>query len=250
MAFSLIGTPVSARSATSPATTPTYDTTGADLLVAIVAHNTAAGGTPAVSDNKTGNTWNALTPYDSGGSLMYIRIYWCSPVDVGSGHTVTFSTGGTFAYASVWFTAWSGAHASPFNKENGATTNATTSLQTGSVTPDQDNSLVIAALSFANITITPTISGGGFSTVEGTTSGSPDNTANRASWAYVVQAAAAASGPTFDWGATSAAAAATIAVFKPFVVPPPDTWLPASFVADGPTDLYIPAGMTPPDKVT
>lgn len=250
MAFSLIGTPVSVRSATSPATTPTYDTTGADFLVAIVAHNTAAGGTPDVTDSKS-NSWTAATAYTNVSSGQEIRLYYSLPTSVGSGHTASFSTGGTFAYASVYFAAFSGAATSSvFNKESGENINAGTSIQAGSVTPDQDNSLLIAAMAFGHLSVTPTISGGGFSTVEGPTSGSPDNGASRLAWSYVIQTTASASNPTWDFGATSTAAAATIAVFKPFVEPPPTTWLPVTFVADGPTDLYIPAGMTPPDKVT
>jgi hypothetical protein len=248
MAFSLIGTPVSARSATSPATTPTYDTTGADFLVAIVCHHNAAGGTPAVSDSKS-NTWTPLTAYDAGVNGQNVRLYYSIPSSVGSAHTATFSTGGSFAYASVFFTAWSGAaQSSPFDVEAGTTSASMTTLQPGSVSPGQDNSLVITALAFSNVSANITISGSGFSTVEETTSGSPDNGAMRGAWDYVIQTTATAANPT--WASDlSIGAATTIAVFKPFVEAPPLSWLPVSFVADGPTQFYVPAGMTPPDKV-
>ena len=248
MSFSLIGTPVSVRGATSPQTTPTYDTTGADLLIAIVCHHNAAGGTPAVSDSK-GNTWTPRTAYDAGGNGHNVRIYYSVPTSVGSGHTAAFSTGGTFAYVSLFFAAFSGAHATPYDVENGAIGSADTTQQPGSVTPNQAGSLIISALAFGNVSVTPTISGGGFSAAQDLTSGSPDNGAERGTWAYIIQGSASASNPSWDTSPTTIGWAGTNAVFKPAGGggggEPTLSWMPVTRVVQGQPWKAVASGMTP-----
>ena len=111
-------------------TSGNLDTTTANLLLVVVA--TFSTG-PTVSDSKS-NTWNALTAQSGSGNL---QAFWSAPISVGSGHN--FTTNGTFS--SIWIGAYSGAHASPFDVENGSVG----SNQPGSVTPANASSLLVCA---------------------------------------------------------------------------------------------------------
>lgn len=117
------------------ATTGGINTTGADLLVIAVGHY---AGTPTVSDSN-GNTWTPLTQYGASGNRS--RIHWCVPVTVGAGHTFTVTGAGLVPAIAVL--AFSGAYATPYDTENGATSN-----QTGSVTPSEDNEVLVSTLCF------------------------------------------------------------------------------------------------------
>lgn len=140
MAVSFLANAASASGAPSTVTTSPIDTTGADFLFLLVACD--AGANPTVSDNK-GNTWTALTSYVNGANIR-IRPYYCIPSSVGSGHT--FIATGSFVYASVLVEAFSGVkQTSPLDVENGASGFAST-LQPGSVTPSENNELLISCL--------------------------------------------------------------------------------------------------------
>lgn len=194
----------------SPAITAAMDSTGADLLVAVVSQWAGATDT-TVTDNKSNNwTGGALT--GRGSNTGRTRIWWCKPTSVGSGHTFT-SNNAADIYGTIIGMAFSGAHASPFDVENGNGADiAVTSTQPGSVTPSQANSLIIAACSPADQSLFPYGIDSGFTEadeVEGVTS-----TIEGLIAAYLIQGAAAAVNPTFSWTVATNPGAA-IAVFKP-----------------------------------
>lgn len=186
-------------------TTGAVDTSGADLLVVTVSDGFGAIGT--VTDSKS-NTWNALTTYTQGATGGRVTIYYAYNPNVGSGHTFTYA--GANVFCAVEMTAWSGALLTdPFGTENGATTAGATSLSTGSVTPSEDNMLLISVLSFgasntAAINSSFTISHQGNYSAATNYGGAQ---------AYKVQSSAGAENPQWSWGASTAAAAA-IATFK------------------------------------
>jgi hypothetical protein len=96
-----------------------------------------------ISDSKS-NTWTPLTSHARN------RIYFAAAPTVGSSHNLTAtSTGAGNDYPSFCWAAFSGTQATwVFDYlENGNATPSATSLNTGSLTPSQDNELVIAALS-------------------------------------------------------------------------------------------------------
>src|SRR5262245_31953689 len=95
-------------------TTGAIDTTGATLLILVVGQESAVADC-AISDSK-GNTWNALTEQVEGAGRG--AIYWSRPTSVGSGHTFTAEQ--TNSFPAICVEAWSGAHASPFDQQNGA----------------------------------------------------------------------------------------------------------------------------------
>lgn len=201
MAISLI-TSISAVGDPSTVTTGSVDTTGANLLVVALA--CSAAGSPTISDSK-GNTWTALT---LSALTVKSQIYYTLNPTVGSGHT--FTSSGSFVYASIAAAAFSGVKtSSAFDQENGATASAST-IATGSVTPTENNELLIAALGF-NGSGTPTSIDTSFTQIESQNFGSGNNYG--VSLAYRVLATAGATNPT--WTRTNSNAnAARIATFK------------------------------------
>lgn len=206
MAFTLINAStggVGVNSSTSGA----ISTIGADLLVFSAGWYDGVTTDVTVADNQTGNTWNALTKQFAGSIAS--RIWWCVPIDTDASHTVTASGASTFSGSQL--TAWSGANSSPVDQQNGATGSGTTQA-TGSITPSQDNCLIIAHGTFAaapqasytidsGMTVT-----GGVSFSVGVNEGSAQ--------AYKVQTTAAAINPTWDPQTIAMAMCATIASFK------------------------------------
>jgi hypothetical protein len=199
MAYALLGhAAAGAASGNAAATTAGFDTTGATLLTAAISDYSADSST--LSDSKVGNTWTPLTLQTSGPSR--IRIYYCVPTSVGSGHTAT-ATPASFSYCTVAFAAWSGAHATPFDTQNGAAGVA----QPGSVTPSVDNCLIFQALTHSDSA--PTINGG-YTVLD--TVALASSVHFGIGVAYLIQTTAGATNPT--WVAPTAPSA-SCAVFKP-----------------------------------
>lgn len=189
---------------TSSGTTSAVTTTGAKLIVLVVA---GSPGSMSVSDSKS-NTYTQLTPQDELSALDGIQFYVLNPT-VGSGHTFTING----VFSSMCELAFSGVTA--FDKEGGApAVGSVATLQPGSLTPAVANSLFITACSLnTSSTVTAGDLGAGF-----TQAGFLDFTSGQyygVCVAYAIQVG----GPTAlnpTWGATNTAlATATMAIFKP-----------------------------------
>lgn len=181
-------------------TSPAIDTTGANLLIGMVSWRDTTSTT--FTDSK-GNAWNPLTVRLSGTFSNRLR-YCDTPPTVGSGHTATASATNSRPLLGLW--AFSGAHATPYHSENGATSGSATSIQPGSVTPPEDNCLIFTGMHNDSGPV-QSISGYTsltFAYVSNTTAGGG---------AYVIQTTAAAENPTWSWSGARECAA-TIAVFK------------------------------------
>jgi RHS repeat-associated protein len=166
-----------------------------------------------LSDNK-GNTWTPLTASTVTGTVTE-RLYYVANPTVGSGHT--FSDTGTSNFASICVAAFSGvATSSPFDKENGATSSAST-IQTGSVTPSLNQELLVSGLGWnvARTTYPPTLDS---SFTVSTSSNFLASNHYGCSIGYLVQSNAAAVNPTWSLGSAQSDAA-RIATFKPLVTP-------------------------------
>jgi len=182
-------------------TTDAVDTSGANLIV--ISATTFGSGAITPTDSK-GNTWTALTSHNQGS--YFSRFYYCASPTVGTGHTFTLSGVGSYPVLSAM--AFSGAlGASPADQENGAGTASGTSLATGSITPSEDNCVVVA----------------GISTDPGTGHAMSGYTVAQSDWvnsehigggiSYLVQTTAAAANPSWSWTGASAGVA-SIASFK------------------------------------
>jgi hypothetical protein len=183
-------------------TSDAIDTSGATFIAVAVSHYLNPSG--ALSDSK-GNTWNARTTYGSG--TYFITEYWCRPTSVGSGHTFTVAALAS-TYPAIAIMAFSGGEASPYDTENGVANASFTTLQPGSITPSQNNCLVVSAISWSSAT-TCSINGG-FSTPQFVKNGSGGLWVGQS---YLIQTTAAAANPTWTLDGVNSGAA-TSASFK------------------------------------
>lgn len=126
-------------------TTDAIATTGANLLIVSAAWYPGSTSEPTLSDS-AGNTWTPLTVQTAGN--ISSRLYYSYGGTMSGAHTFTFA--GADIYASIQVAAFSGASASPFDVENGDIATSASSLATGSVTPSQANTLVVAGLGHEN----------------------------------------------------------------------------------------------------
>jgi hypothetical protein len=190
-------------------TSGSIDTTGASLLVMHVS-TYSQGPDPTVSDSK-GNTWTALTAQDPPVSEPRSQLFYVANPTVGSGHT--FTVAGTGIFHVTCAAAFSGAlTVSPFDQQNGARSDAAaTSLQPGSVTPTEDNELVVTGIATGSGSSGAYTVGSSFTK---TNEAAYANSVNEGGGlAYLVQGTAAAVNPQWSWTG-SALRSATIATFK------------------------------------
>lgn len=205
MAFS--STPIANNEArgVNGGTSPSADTTGANLLVLSACWYNGTTTDVTVSDSKS-NLWTPLTKVTE--SALSARIWYCAGPTVGSGHTFTVAGSGTFAIMHM--TAWSGAHATPFDSESGASNISTTSQQPGSVAPLTPNSLLITSFGFTSVGVYTVNSSYTISDRRSFSSGASEGGAQ----AYLLMGSPSFSNPTWSTGGGAGTAIALIAIFK------------------------------------
>lgn len=204
---SLIANTGAGSAAGNTITTSAIDTTGANLLVLSVSDsNSVAIGT--VSDSK-GNTWTPRTAYS--GATARTKLFYVASPTVGSGHTFTYTVTGSFP--TICVIAFAGAHATPYDTENGfaQTSSPGGTINPGSITPSEDNCVLVSSLMALDNNAGSTIDSG--FTISNTV-----NFAGGAHYegamAYIIQTTATAKNPTWSGIETGALAAATVASFK------------------------------------
>lgn len=228
MAFSLIANTSAGSSGGSSVTTSGIDTTGANLIVLETSNYHTIGTSITVSDSK-GNTWSALNTY--GPTNTESKLYYCLNPTVGSAHTFTITSNGGSTYPSIAVSAWSGAHASSsFDQQNGNNVAASSTLQVGSVTPTENDELIITGCAF--------YAGGTLSIDNGMTITNQTNysagNCMGVGLAYKIQTTAAAINPTWTHSVTFTDGAASIATFKVGVTPKsviPNSSVPVAILA-------------------
>lgn len=207
MAYALVAN-VAVQGGINGATSGAINTTGADLLVAVVAGLT--GTTPTFTDSK-GNTWTALTK-QSTASDGASQLFYCQGAIVGTGHT--FATAGASTYSGCAMAAFSGSVSSPFDIENGSQNSGSPSaILPGSITPNFANELVVCSAE-TNLNT-------GFATAAAIDSSfiitdrisSLSNQSFAFGLAYIIQTAASAVNPTWSW-TSGFQASCCIASFK------------------------------------
>lgn len=207
MAFSYLVSAFKQGSSAGSGNTSALDTTGANLLPAVVVdYQSAAQVTP--TDSKS-NTWTALT--SAFNSTFDRTTIWYSNTTanpaVGSGHT--FAANGTGTYASISVAAFSGAASSPLDQQNGTAGSVAATVSTGSVTPGQDNELLVFGLGGVQ---TETISVDVGTLLQQGPYSNGVTFCN--AYAYQTQTTATARNPTFSWGGASHFCSAVIGTFK------------------------------------
>lgn len=183
MAFAIVAHTVAGSPNGANVTTSAINTTGADLIVIAVA---TFGGLIDPSDNKS-NTYTALTGQGGGGGYG-VQLFYLHAPTVGSGHTFSVSAS---SFQAICVIALSGSAASPFDQESGSAG----SVQPGSITPAEDNEILITCLTTSDAGA-QTIDGG--FTTDGTyQAGSTGNNVGLAV-AYLIQTTATAKNPSWD----------------------------------------------------
>jgi hypothetical protein len=204
---------VSARSTDgSSVTTGSIDTTSATGIVIAVADFVSNAHT--LSDSE-GNTYDgSLTAYDDTG-LGQIKLYFHKNPTTDAAHTFTVSSPGGNCFPAIVVVAFSGTDTATFydGTQNGlGSASTSTTRQPGSITPSEDDCVVVSALVMAE-PITATISGGGFSAVDDQeifTGGQSLGVA----LAFAIQTTATATNPTWAWDGTLKTTCAAIAAFR------------------------------------
>jgi hypothetical protein len=142
-------------------TTSAINTTGADLIVIVVA---SYNGTVSPTDSQT-NTWTA-GPLGSNG-LYQIDTYYCVSPTTNASHTFSFSESTTYPGIAVY--AASGVDTGDaFEASNWSNTGAT-----GSITPVNDGALIITGLCHDNTFASTSVTG--FTVDTGTDYGGSNN---------------------------------------------------------------------------
>jgi len=191
MAFTTPITNTGARSSNSNSvTTSSVDTTGATLLVLCV-QDYAVESLLTPTDSKS-NTWTQRGTYNNG--VARVTVWDCIAGTVGSGHTFSYGNS-TARYPSIVMQAWSGNAASPFDQINGSSGNGT-SGSPGSITPSENDCLVITTLNIQAETSDPTYPSGYTGTNREYNNG---GLAFGYGMAYVVQTTATATNPSWSW---------------------------------------------------
>ncbi len=188
-------------------TSSAIDTSGASLLV-LGCHDFDTAALSVITDSKS-NTWVPRTSYLNTGLERITLFYAQGSITVGSGHTFTATR--TLAYPSIYAASFSGVHATPYDTENGAASLSAAGFAPGSITPSEDNCLIISAVVTGSAgTAAPYTVGSGMTLLD-------ELGANSGGWgggmAYKIQTSTAAINPTWSYTDTQRAAA-TIASFK------------------------------------
>jgi hypothetical protein len=213
VAFNLIAHTGASSGNTNDVTTSGINTTGADLLVVAIADYAPNFPPLELLTDSNSNVWSSTTGYNSSDVVSHTLFkYVISPV-VGSGHTFTLTT--LTAYPAICVAAFSGVDAgNAFDAHNGNGSNSgITSFQTGSISPDSDNELLVAALSYAD-TLSSAVSIDSSFTIADEAVYNPPNGSGDV-LAYKIQTSAASENPTWSWtGSTSRGVAAAICSFR------------------------------------
>lgn len=190
-------------------TSSAINTSGASLLVMFVASYSAVA-LPTITDSK-GNTWTPRTRYGPGTALSSSAFFYAENPMVGSGHTFTATGPGVNDFPQICIIAFSGtATSSVYDTENGNNgSTGASSIQPGSVTPSQNNEVVVTGFTSIN-TMTAGINGG--FTISDQASNVPSQHFG-GGIAYLIQTSAAAANPTWTLGET-VDVSASIATFK------------------------------------
>lgn len=198
-------------------TSNSVDTTGATLLVVLGA-NYQGSPAPAITDSKS-NSWTGPVVSASHTDTERVSIWYSIPTSVGSGHTFTATQ--TTSYPSILVYGFSGGAASSvFDQSNGNTVSGPSTIQTGSVTPSQDNELLMTVVSSGDGTGASTIDSG-FSLKESVLYSAGLRFGCAVS--FKIQTAAGAENPTWTMAAATSASA-VIATFKAADVATGNPW--------------------------
>lgn len=205
--IALVAHAIAGSGGTSSATTAGVNTSGANFLV-VVAVDLAGGSQSAISDSY-GNTPYLQLTSQSATVRETISFYYSATV--GAGHTFTASGGTVSAIAAA---AFSGVlTTNPVDVQAGTNNSGSATIQPGSITPTQNNELIISGIGGYVVAGSET-----YSIDSGMTITDQQGLIGGASFglalAYKVQTTAAAINPTWTVSSSAAGLSATNGSFK------------------------------------
>lgn len=184
-------------------TTDPINTTGADLLIIGGAYHNPAGA-PTESDSES-NGYTDLTA-SAGGNGSARMHYKTNPV-TDAAHTATYALSGS--YNSILFAAFSNVLDAAPEAETGAGNASATTIQPGSITPSEDNCVLITVCEYVAASGVPTINSG-FTVI-----GYINHASNYSvAMAMKVQTTAGAENPTWTAPGSADRIASRMACFK------------------------------------
>lgn len=216
MAITLVASISAGSAAGNDITSGAIDLSAANFIAAWLAWKAIGSGNDNITDSQ-GNTYVRQTPSSNGSDISLRHDYVASP-SVSASHTVTGDVTPTgTSIPSVGMAGFSGVHATPADGENGSN-GTTNSINTGSVTPSQNGSLIIASVGVDRDPVSVGVNNGFtlFAVNSGSVAFSSGNH-QAIHVAYLIQAVAASVSCTFALG-TFANVAARISVYKPAAV--------------------------------
>lgn len=153
MSFSIVSHTIAGSADNNTVTTPPISTVGSDFIALLV--TTYVGGGPVPFDDGS-NLWTPGTRIGVGDSEL--QFWWKRSPITGASHTFSVSATGT--YPAIAVVALSGSAASPFDAENGVKApGSSNTIATGSVSPTEDNEILLAGYSGYSSAITGIDSG-------------------------------------------------------------------------------------------
>lgn len=191
-------------------TTSGIDSTGGSLIVmAVCDYSIVSAAT--ISDNKTGNVWQSTGSFSAASSIRERILYSTgSASGFGSSHTFTATCGGGLCYPVIAVAVFSGTtQTNPLDKSTGNSASGVLSIFPGSLTPTNNDSLVVSGLGFD---VSNTVVVTGMSILNQIDYLAANHFG--CGFAYAIQTTATASNPEWSWGASGAGAATSHAVFK------------------------------------
>ncbi len=169
-------------------TTSSINTSGATLII-VLTSSYAVASADAVSDSEM-NMWTALTPTSTGTSSK-ATLWYCVNPATSTMHTFTDTLTGGFP--AILVQAFN--NGSVFDQEAAGSSSSGTTSQPGSITPSENNAVVVTGIGLED-TIGIAIDSG--YTISATATGSAGNSF-AGSLAYKIQTTATATNPTWSW---------------------------------------------------
>ncbi len=181
---------------------PAINTTGAKLIVIGL---TQDFNTNANVTDSAGNTWTQLTRRNN--AFSYSQLLYCINPTTSASHTFTATAA---ANDAICIAAFSGSGI--YEADTGNNNTSSTTIQPGSITPAQNNELVITTATITATATTLSINGGFAITDQQIIGSSPSYWGN--GLAYLIQTTAAAANPTWTYSTTPPANACAMACFR------------------------------------
>lgn len=180
-------------------TTGGINASGATILVGAVIGLNSPPSLGVTTSNSNAISYLTLQSHASG---LALRLFFTASGSYTNGMTVSVANS-AWSFLSVAVLALSGVASTPLDQQNGTTTGTDgTSLQPGSITPGEDNEIIVAAVTTSSTETAFSINGGFTIADQFDLSGGNHFSLGLA---YLIQTTAAAANPTWSWTGTQSA---------------------------------------------